>query len=402
MAYVQEVIGVLWPQATPVATRTPRPGGPSWWLLPNAERVRLVVPQPRAAAAATLRAEARNRGGRSGKVLAIAATAARVGLAHVPGLARVHLEAAGPGVELELEKVFGEPVLVAWGVGPQRANRKPVLRVLARDGRTLGYAKVGINPLTNSLVRAEADNLRVLAGRHLPSIRIPTVVGEFSIGESPVLVLAPVDALGAHPLDTADPTDRSQHMLAAALQELAGTGVTAALRDSSWAQRLMRRAEVLRDDPAAPQLRTLVARVAALPTPVRFGPWHGDCNPGNVAVNEHTVIWDWERYETDAPIGFDAQHLALQSAITQRGLPPRQAAEWAIASAPDRLAGWGLDEESARSIAALHLLDICVRYVEDQQREAGADLGAVEAWALPVLDDQLDRWNDAMEGNNAG
>ena len=49
-------------------------------------------------------------------------------------------------------------------LGPAGPNRKPVVQLIGRDGRPVGYMKVGWNDLTRRLVRAEADTLRRLAG----------------------------------------------------------------------------------------------------------------------------------------------------------------------------------------------------------------------------------------------
>ena len=53
-------------------------------------------------------------------------------------------------------------------LGPVRPNRKPVVQLIGRDGRPVGYMKVGWNDLTRRLVRAEADT-PVAAGRRRPA-----------------------------------------------------------------------------------------------------------------------------------------------------------------------------------------------------------------------------------------
>ena len=47
-------------------------------------------------------------------------------------------------------------------LGAARANRKPVLQLLTPDGETVGFAKIGVSPLTSSLVWAERDALTLL------------------------------------------------------------------------------------------------------------------------------------------------------------------------------------------------------------------------------------------------
>ncbi|MEE3918975.1 hypothetical protein V2I01_12700 [Micromonospora sp. BRA006-A] len=88
-------------------------------------------------------------------------TAFRLGLG--PLVFRDRLVVDGGGLDAYLTEVLGEPALVSLHIGPARANRKPVLQLLAPDGRALGYAKLGVDPLTRALVHAEADALRRLA-----------------------------------------------------------------------------------------------------------------------------------------------------------------------------------------------------------------------------------------------
>ena len=55
--------------------------------------------------------------------------------------------------------MLGRPALLSIHIGPARANRKPVLQLLGAGGEALGYAKLGVDPLTRALVDAEAAAL---------------------------------------------------------------------------------------------------------------------------------------------------------------------------------------------------------------------------------------------------
>ena len=47
--------------------------------------------------------------------------------------------------------------------------------------------------------------------------------------------------------------------------------------------------------------------------PVDFGSWHGDWAPWNMGYRDDIVqLWDWERFSSPVPIGFDAIHFAAQ------------------------------------------------------------------------------------------
>jgi hypothetical protein len=133
-----------------------------------------------------------------------------------------------------------------------------------------------------------------------------------------------------------------------------------------------------------------------------FGSWHGDWTRSNVAPHGGTVLaWDWERFGTDVPVGFDALHYHLQDAITARR-PPEQAVRHTVASAEALLAPFsamsgrgdlpgraGPPEAgahgSATLTAALYLAELALRYLRDRQDEAGARLGQPERWLLPGL-----------------
>lgn len=96
-----------------------------------------------------------------------------------PDRLTVSAPAGGPvdTIEDHLSRLLDSEVLVSVGVGSPRANRKPILRALSPDGRTLAFVKVGSAPVTTELVRGEAEALGVYwssgpAGRlvHAPRV----------------------------------------------------------------------------------------------------------------------------------------------------------------------------------------------------------------------------------------
>ena len=47
---------------------------------------------------------------------------------------------------------------------------------------------------------------------------------------------------------------------------------------------------------------------------VSLGGWHGDWGRWNMGMGDGVLqLWDWERYDAEVPIGFDALHFAAQS-----------------------------------------------------------------------------------------
>jgi predicted methyltransferase MtxX (methanogen marker protein 4) len=96
------------------------------------------------------------------------------------------------------------------------------------------------------------------------------------------------------------------------------------------------------------------------------------------------LVWDWERFATGVPIGFDAVHHELQKRIQSTG-DARDAVESTVRRAGELLAPFGVPAADREVTALLYLVDLATRYLTDRQAEAGARLGVLGTWLLPVL-----------------
>ncbi|PSK63662.1 hypothetical protein B0E53_04392 [Micromonospora sp. MH33] len=145
--------------------------------------------------------------------------------------------------------------------------------------------------------------------------------------------------------------------------------------------------------PEAGRLRAALKTVADLDPTVAFGAWHGDWNGGNSAVlaDGRVLVWDWERFEADVPVGYDELHRAVQTAIGNDGVEPVEAARALIAGADRALAPFDSDGRGADLVAVLYLVELAARYLRDRQAEAGARLGHVDTWLLPAVEEHLAR-----------
>src|SRR4029077_11582059 len=156
--------------------------------------------------------------------------------------------------------------------------------------------------------------------------------------------------------------------LAAAMTELSGGGGRShsPLAGSSYLARLRSRLE---DAPASPDRAALGAAIDTLATavggtPVSFGAWHGDWTDWNMACAAcGLLVWDWERFTRPVPVGFDALHHRLQSAVVRRRQPPQAAAAESVQTAPSSLAPFGLPATEARLVAILYLTELSARYL---------------------------------------
>jgi hypothetical protein len=268
-------------------------------------------------------------------------------------------------------------------LGAPRANRKPVLHLFTPDGYPVGVAKVGVTPLAQKLVRDERDALLALDRERVPALRAPEVLRYGTWHDMPVLVL---DAL---------PTDcRRQPLaddnLAEAMTQVAALADTgdAALAESGWWAGLADRLQSARPTRARESLLSTLQWMEskAGDTTLRFGAWHGDWTPWNMAsTSSGLLVWDWERFATGVPLGLDGMHYSLQTRLSGNARDALWAARGSLTRAPELLAPFDLDADTARLTAALYLAELAVRLVADDQAGAGSRLGAVDQWLLPAL-----------------
>jgi hypothetical protein len=108
------------------------------------------------------------------------------------------------------------------------------------------------------------------------------------------------------------------------------------------------------------------------------------------ATDAGLLVWDWERFTAGVPVGFDALHHELQARIaagpSAAGDRAAAAVTATLARADTLLAPFGVtDDAAARVTGLLYLIDLAARYLDDRQAEAGARLGVLGTWLLPVL-----------------
>lgn len=386
--FLQQTLATLWPPPARVSRYRPwnRPvkdgaEATEFVVVPNERHAALLLPRrSRRAAAAALRNYKASASTWDRRKLDTLAVGARCGLADLlPHRVRIARGADGDDLGSYLSAMLGQPLVLSLHIGPPRANRKPVLQALTPEGACVGFVKVGVDPLTRRLVRAEAAALAFLERAALAQVQSPRLLLHGQWRDHEVLAQQALPR-GERAADLA--------RLSAAMAELAQVrGVTAipAAASPYW-QGLRRRLSALQQRDVAAALRRFLdrAEAGAGATVLRFGSWHGDWAPWNMTMSQgRALVWDWERFETGVPVGYDAVHYAVQHASRSRAAD--LAAEMMLAAAPRVLGPVGVNREAAGLVATLYLIEIGTRYLHEGQAEAGAWRGRVDKWLLPVL-----------------
>jgi hypothetical protein len=387
--YLAEVLRVLYPRpcvAAPVDVITDEPTIVEYLAVPDVRRARLLVPtRPLRVAGLAVRryAQPASRLARVKRDLASLATA--TGAAHLRSGNRIRV--SGPraaSIDGYLSEALGRELALSVHIGPARANRKPVLQLLSPRGDTVGFAKLGTNPLTKRLVRLETTALTTLQSVGLSMVDTPRVLHAGSWRGNEILVQSALPAWQAAGRGRRVLPER----LSAAMRELAWClGVsTGSLAVSDYWKSLRGKLDLVatRGDEGsalASAAEQLVSRAGH--AELTYGAWHGDWAPWNMAATTDTIlVWDWERFTPGVPVGFDAVHYALQVRL-ERGEEAGAAVDAMLGGAADILAPFDVDEP--RVTALLYLVDLAARYLGDRQAEAGARLGVLGNWLLPVL-----------------
>jgi len=388
-AYLTEVLPLLYPQPCRIGlprTRTVRRPTRSFVVLPDLRRARLLAPL--GSTRVTVGAVRRYSEPQSTlSVLKRSAVAAAMRTRASGVLLRDRIRVDAPHdadhIESYLGGLLGVRLTPSVHIGPARANRKPVLQLLDDAGRSIAFVKLGTNELTRGLVRAESRAMLTLAAARLRHLRVPKVLGTGSWHGHELV------AASALPIDAAR-VPLHHETLAAAMREVCGVaGVRREplARSDYWVRLRARLGELTGEEDGrtlAAAAHDLVDRVGA--QRIDFGCWHGDWTPWNMtATTDGLLVWDWERFGTEVPVGFDPLHYRLQSAIVRDGKDPRVAVADCLTMCGPLLYGFGVPGGSARTTTLLYLIDLAARYLTDRQAQAGARLGVLGSWLLPEL-----------------
>lgn len=391
IAYARGVVSQLWPDPAVVRATTQRTVPSSqrvvgeWLLLPNPGRPTLLVPTQVPQASRMLQRHGNRIGPRAGR--ASLAWGVRTGaLEHLPSARmRVTVDRRLAVTENRSAQAFlaeAVPRLHALGLilGTPRPNRKPVIQLFAADGSTLGFVKVGVSDFTRQLVQTEAQNLEVVKAAALQTIDAPDVLHRGVFDDLDLLVLSPMSSS----------QERRQSSIPlpamAQLARMHGT-TTERLVVSTYLGALSTSAAQLGVSEGGSDLAHIAGRTADRwgDREVELGSWHGDWAPWNMGYRDGRVqLWDWERFASGVPVGFDAIHFRAQQ-VRHGQKTTQRAEEELVRDVPGllrQMGPWTASPEP-RLVLALYLLEISLRFQRMTSGEAnGASVHPRARWAI--------------------
>ena len=336
--------------------------------VPNAARPWLLVPAAsRSLTAAAIRAAAPpdRLADRLRRRVALAALA--VGADTLLLRDRVDLP-GGDTIDAHLRRALGtdiHPCIPLSGAD----HRLRQIRLLNGRADTVGFATV--DTARTGRVIAETTALRWLASASLPHLRIPQVLYAGEWRGHPVLV--------REALPDGDRTGRDPHLMVRAMRELAFSDgvVDERLCDSRFGIRLRDRITELSAS-GAPSASSLAGAGAFLfarygRTRLSLGCWHGEWEPRNVGVVDSAVrLWNFSRFASGVPLGFDALHFALYRALRRR-IDPGRAVAALREQAPRLLRPFGIRETTAPATVLLYFVELVLRLLTESDSDSRTD-----------------------------
>jgi hypothetical protein len=364
----------------------------SYLVLPRAADPRLIVPLGRPAVTGAVlrrRDDATSVRARLGKTALAAGL--RLGLTQRLLRDRVELavradlsadQRAGALLVEHLRAVLGRSDLeMAVILGPVRLNRKPVLQLLSGDGTVLGYVKAAWNELTRGLVANEAAVLADLEARPPAAFTAPRLLHHGPWGELEMVIASPLPHT-----DRPQEAHRSQPPMEV-LAEIARRQGTSErlLTESPYWESVRSRA------PAAvvSVVDRLEKRFAG--TSMRFGAWHGDFTPWNMArLSEGVYLWDWERAAPSVPLGLDLCHFLFQSVCRYEGRNAAEAVEISRQRTPDLLPLIDADPHSEDALWSCYRLELLMRYEEASRAGVLERRSRIHSGILDMIETEME------------
>jgi len=371
-------------------------------VVPNAQSPRFVLPltHPQVMAA-TLSTYNRLRAGPTRTVRRLLAAACRLGVVGSGGVVRgmgqvVELRASPDQgcrsfFELLRQRLNRPDLQFAFGIGTIDHHYKPTVQAFGSRGEPVAFAKLGWTPPTAELVARETSVLEQLharatgdGGGRTPSVLPPPLLDHGRWHASPYLVT------GALPTDVRSVPARQP--LPNAARSIAGPLHEQPLATSAYHNSVVVRIAALAERGTDRTAGLLTAALEHLErssanTVWRFGRWHGDFVPWNIARRDGQLhVWDWEHSTDQAPWGFDQLHWTVTVPHLTRNLPyPRATAAATIP--PDQIGAGSLPQLRTAYLIEMMLRSLALTPADTTHQPLYPELDRALETALTTLCD---------------
>jgi hypothetical protein len=359
-----------------------------WWVLPTATSPTLLAPMSGRHGRRSLlqfndSMTQRARLTKIGAGFAIQGGLARLFLRDRLSIAMAASDAGRDLIESELPRLLGVPrveVAIALRRG-LRPNVKPVLRVMASDGRVLAFGKLAWNTLTSELVENEVTALTRLEGVPTRSFRAPRVLHRGEWNGFPLVLLSalPHGLIRRSRVDALPPP--------AVFREIAGLGATrrGPLIDGPYWRQITGRAQRVAGGLAdRGRMEAAISDLAAKTSTVEVIHCmsHGDFAPWNMLHTAGSVnIWDWERASETRPFGFDAMHFTFEVAYQKERRDPLTALDVALERCRRVFRRLGIPRRTDEAIRDVYVLERLTGLLEGRASAVPVDDGLLEGLA---------------------
>lgn len=384
----------LWPERPGIRLVRERgmgsAGSRGFVVVPHANAPRLLVPlaNPRAASRAMRRYSAALSTGDTVQRLGVAGLLRSGGSVLFADRVTVPPDGGGAVESLQsyLSRALGADVVFSIGIGSVRANRKPVLEIFDRQGRSVAFAKLGDSTTADTHVRAEATALEAVHGRLRYPVLAPEIIHQGTWDGVFVLVMSSLETTPRQrPSRQWEIPETAMRALADSFYE----GRMALHRTPMWG-RMEADVAGLADAELRRELTLALGELLdqAGDRSLGVGAWHGDWTPWNMARRGGMVqLWDWERFAKGVPVGLDRFHYGVNAVSRRHGAN--------LASVRDGLARAGATDPAARSeqsvLAGVYLAAVATRYVASSETEFGDAIRERGRMMVHALTEWLER-----------
>ena len=221
-----------------------------------------------------------------------------------------------------MEVLAEKQLSFAVSSGTPGQHRKPVIQALARNGKIIGYIKVGWNKATNALVRNEAEMLTRLSGVNFNLLIIPSMIYAGWWNARFICIQSVPEG------ETESAPRKLTPLYTAVLKEMkAFHTCLLPLNESSFKVRFSQKMEHIRStyyrSVLTRGIHLVEKRLGNLPLPFQF--CHGDFTPWNASLhNGKLYLFDWEYSNFEWLPGWDLFHFLLQTETLIRNRSPQE------------------------------------------------------------------------------